>query len=251
MPSGIYHIFNRVTGKRYIGSAVNINARWSVHRNNLRGKKHHSIHLQRAWDKHGEASFEFSVLEETPIAELIAREQHHIDLLDGAGYNIAPRAGHTLGAKRTAEQIEKTASKARGRKLSEEHCRKIGEASRGRRHTLATKAKMRAARLTNNHQVGRPLTEKQKVALFKSGENHPWFGRKHSAATCAFFSELKSVPVIQVLHDGTERLWKKPREAAAELGLRGTSSIYRAVHNPKKKAAGFSWRPVVSELVAA
>ncbi len=61
--SGVYQIRCVPTGKIYIGSAVDLKARWDGHRRRLRRGVHHNAHLQYAWDKYGEASFEFSVLE--------------------------------------------------------------------------------------------------------------------------------------------------------------------------------------------
>ena len=46
--AGIYAIENKVNGKVYVGSAVDLG--------------HHSLKLQRAWDKHGAASFAFAPL---------------------------------------------------------------------------------------------------------------------------------------------------------------------------------------------
>ena len=59
---GVYMIKNKVNGKFYIGSSVDIAYRWARHKRQLRNGNHHSIHLQRAWDKYGEASFDFSIL---------------------------------------------------------------------------------------------------------------------------------------------------------------------------------------------
>ena len=61
--SGIYAIVHIETGRKYVGSAVNLTKRWNIHRHGLRNKKHHSAALQRAWDKYGEAAFSFEVLE--------------------------------------------------------------------------------------------------------------------------------------------------------------------------------------------
>jgi hypothetical protein len=62
MNTGIYCIFNKITKKRYIGSASGkhgFRARWRNHKWRLRNGKHHSLYLQNAWNKYGEDSFEF------------------------------------------------------------------------------------------------------------------------------------------------------------------------------------------------
>lgn len=105
MTCGIYEIVNKVNGKRYVGSSVDIEARWRIHRHHLRTGKHHSIALQRAWDKYGEASFDFKIIEKCSRDSLIAREQYYLD--SGYDYNCSPTASSTLGVKRSDSTKEK------------------------------------------------------------------------------------------------------------------------------------------------
>jgi group I intron endonuclease len=79
---GVYQIRCRVSGKLYVGSSVRIHQRWAEHRRHLRLGRHASPRLQRAWNKHGEENFAFSILEECARDVIYAREQHHIDLLN-------------------------------------------------------------------------------------------------------------------------------------------------------------------------
>ena len=63
--SGIYKIVNKVNGKYYIGSSANIygipHGRWYQHKMHLRGNWHYNNHLQSAWKKYGESSFDFVI----------------------------------------------------------------------------------------------------------------------------------------------------------------------------------------------
>lgn len=116
MASGIYKILNTVTQKIYIGSAVDIEQRWKAHRGYLKRKKHHSAHLQRAFDLDGEDSFQFSIVELCEEKILLEREQFWMDETkcydEEVGYNICKRAGSHLGMKRS----EETKNKMRGEK---------------------------------------------------------------------------------------------------------------------------------------
>jgi group I intron endonuclease len=100
--SGIYQIRNKLNGKVYIGSAVNIRARISTHHTALENGYHKNPRLRNAWTKYGEAAFEVVVLELVAEAsDLLEREQFWIDSCSSAdrafGYNLNPVAGSNLG----------------------------------------------------------------------------------------------------------------------------------------------------------
>lgn len=81
--SGIYMIQNVLNGKKYIGSTNNFKRRLNRHRTELRMGIHHSIHLQRAYNKYGEDKFTVVILEKCePIHDtLLMIEQKYLDLL--------------------------------------------------------------------------------------------------------------------------------------------------------------------------
>jgi group I intron endonuclease len=76
----------------YIGSSINGKYRWQKHRSTLKGQYHENIILQRAWNKYGEDSFEFVIIEQTTESTLLEREQFYIDSIKPR-YNIAFIAG--------------------------------------------------------------------------------------------------------------------------------------------------------------
>lgn len=137
--SGVYAITNSNNGKRYIGSAVSIYARARLHLHALRRGKHHSVKLQRSFDKHGEAAFTLRPILICAPANNVMYEQRAIDGFDAVkdGYNILPTAGSPLGVKRTDEQ------KAR---LSASHKLFVGGKFRfGHSPPAETRAKMSAS----------------------------------------------------------------------------------------------------------
>ena len=64
MTKGIYKIENIWDGKVYIGESNDIETRWQTHKEDLNNNKHHSYKLQEAWNKDGEISFIFEIIEE-------------------------------------------------------------------------------------------------------------------------------------------------------------------------------------------
>lgn len=154
MNTGIYQITNLHNGKAYVGSAVSFRNRWKEHLRQLKNGKHHSTVMQRAWDKYGEASFEFKKLLVCAKADLLWFEQRAIDNLKPA-YNICKVAGSVLGYRHTPEAKAAAAKRAtgnthrRGRKEPEEVCKRIsaGRKGKGVGRVLSeeTKAKIAAA----------------------------------------------------------------------------------------------------------
>lgn len=130
--SGVYQIRCIPTGKVYIGSAIDLVKRRNSHWKDLKDRRHHNIHLQRAWDKYGEASFIFEVVELVLSPFLTAREQCHINRVKSfkreRGFNVAPIAGSSLGIKRTEEAREKM----RNRIISDVTRAKIGALRKGK-----------------------------------------------------------------------------------------------------------------------
>lgn len=107
--SGVYRIQCVVSEKSYIGSSKNIKKRWREHLHHLRHGKHHSVSLQRAWDKYGESSFAWSVIETTNDESLLQYlEQEYIDKLGtygSGGYNTSMSTTSPRGTKHRPETV--------------------------------------------------------------------------------------------------------------------------------------------------
>ena len=99
--SGIYMILNTYNNKCYIGSTKNFYTRKQKHFRLLVLNKHHSNHLQKAYNKYGKDKFTFIILEECEIEKLLEKEVFWINLknsLDSRyGYNVAiPKRNENL-----------------------------------------------------------------------------------------------------------------------------------------------------------
>ena len=76
---GIYQIRNLKDNKIYVGSSVNIQFRFYEHKRFLKLNKHCNNHLQNAWNKYGESSFVFEIIELCDKALLKEHEQSLMD----------------------------------------------------------------------------------------------------------------------------------------------------------------------------
>lgn len=212
MGSGIYQIRNRMNGKRYIGSARNLRHRWQDHLSALRRRQHGNRHLQRAFGKHGEQAFEFTVLEHIEdVLQLIEREQHFLDTLNPE-YNIAlvarspmlgrhhtPEArakmsevwmGHPVSVEVRAKMSEAKRGERNpfyGKHLSEEHRGKISEALKGRPCSEETRQKIgeasRNRSIESNRKISIAMSGERNPMYGMSGERNSMYGKHHSEET--------------------------------------------------------------------
>lgn len=176
--TGVYVIRNKLNDKRYVGSTsrMGIQQRWWVHKNDLKKGRHHSIRLQRSWNKHGPDVFEWLVIEKCEPAECVSREQVWIDTFDSSnpkrGYNISPTAGSRLGAVTSEETKQKQRLAKLGKKLgprSEIHKQRLREAFKNRVVTENQKNRLReigriAAEANRGRKVTDDVREKMRVA---------------------------------------------------------------------------------------
>lgn len=207
---GVYAIVCSINSKIYVGSTCrSFYLRWRDHKTSLNKNSHCNTYLQNAWNKYGEESFSFEVLEivENKIKEIILeREQDWINSLEPykseKGYNVCPTAGSRQGSRSTEETIEKLKGKIpwnKGKKgeyslgpPSEETKKKISEAQIGKEISLETRQKMSEA------AQGRICTEetraKRSVSLKgnkNASGNTTWLGKTHSEESKQKMSESK------------------------------------------------------------
>lgn len=193
MKSGIYKILNKLNGKFYIGSAVNLENRWREHKYHLNRDSHKNKHLQNSWINYGEIAFEFIILEYVEDKyKLIKIEQSYLDSLTPA-YNMAQIAGSRAGVPMSEEAKNKIGAankgkllgrvmlqatkdlislankgkqNTKGRKQSAEEIAKRVAANTGKTRTKETKTKMSEARkgmiFSEAHKINLSLAAKRR-----------------------------------------------------------------------------------------
>lgn len=121
--SGVYLWTNKINGKMYVGSSINLGKRLSMYFSigylEEKRKSGKSV-INIALLKYGYSQFSFSILEYCDVACVLDREQFYLELLKPE-YNILQVAGSTLGYKHR----EETLAKFRDRTLTEEQKAKL------------------------------------------------------------------------------------------------------------------------------
>jgi group I intron endonuclease len=217
--SGIYAITNKINGKRYVGSAVNLKKRASTHWRELRNKCHTNDRLQNAYNKYGAESFCFSVIEVVANRDdLLAREQFWIDSWQSSdktiGYNIAHIAGPSMaGRKHTAESKKKMSVAGSGKVIPPDVRKRMSDAKLGKIVSPETRAKLSAWRMGSKSSAE---TIARMVAT-RAGYRHSpetiarMTGKIATKETCAKISASLQGRVISAQH--------RAKLSAANIGI--------------------------------
>ena len=237
--TGIYRIRNKINGKCYYGSSINIKKRRLKHINGLSKNKHENIHLQNAWNKYGSNCFEFEIVEECNKDMLRDVEQTYIDL--NPEYNIGKQStgGDNLSNNpnkvEIIERIKKTNKKRLDNMTTEEKKEKFSmpmERNPNWKNGLTYLYCQCGKRITYKHTYCnkcRPRTD----------NDNPFYGKNHSEKTKKYLSELKNGVYNgkqnhSIIIDGVE--YRSSGEASKLLGIPSITIRWRVLSkNPKYK----------------
>lgn len=132
--TGVYAITCYGNGKFYIGSSVNVSARRNSHFSQLRKRKHQNKHLQNAYNKYGEDSFYFDVVEYCTKEDVLTVEQKWLNFLEPHckpwGMNNSPTACNKSGFRHSEETKKELSRLAKLR--DNNHLKEHAEAMRGK-----------------------------------------------------------------------------------------------------------------------
>lgn len=221
MTQVIYKIINLVNDKFYVGSTTNKKVRFRQHRKLLRGNRHHCKHLQAAWNKYGEAKFDFVVVEEVPDGTSLQQIEDTY-LMQHVGKAYCYNSGYRSDAPWRSAPAHATPNF--GRAMAEPQKQKISQALKdfyaedyfnhprvGKQHSPETKAKISAAKMANptkpwldkersadtrakisatqrgraNPRKGQPMSEQGRAnvaAATKRGEENHFYGKRPANA---------------------------------------------------------------------
>lgn len=209
----IYGILNKLSGKYYIGSAINFSRRKRQHLKMLKEKNHHSYLLQKDWK---ENLFEFIILENVKEKEnLIQREQWWIDNTQSF-YNICKIANSSLGIKRTKETKEKVRQANLGLKHPDWRNKIKSISQGGKNHWTKNKS--------FSEESKKKMSDAQKE-LYKNGYVHP--NKKKIIQYSLSMLLIKE--------------WESAADAERVLGI-SRFAIAQVLRGHNKTSGGYIWK---------
>jgi group I intron endonuclease len=228
---GIYEIKNKLTGKSYIGSSKQIQKRWEQHLLALRKGIHHSVLLQRAWNKYGEDYFEFLIKEECGEGQLLEREQQYLNLKPE--YNVGAQASGGDNLTNHPNRMEiiqkiKDTSQAKMSLLTDE------ERQERFSRPMENNPNWKGGTTYSYCECGvrkKPKAKTCNKCRDRTGENNPFYGKTHSEETKKRLREHASKRTKKpsnskkVIVDGTEYI--TAQAAASAYGISRSLVNYR------------------------
>lgn len=217
-----------------VGETTNYIKRISKHKSCLRGNKHENKYLQNAWNKYGEDSFSFEILEEWPVEYLKTMENWWCKMLDShnpeRGYNIKPTNNNgKIFCSR--EVIELLRIKNTGKKRSEQFCKKLAENKIGNQNWTGKKHKESSKEQCRIANIGQKRTEETKANISKAKKGKPTKAgilkqRKLLQYTIDNIFIKEHVSIVQ---------------AAASINSK-PSSLYTCMSKKEYKCKGYIWK---------
>lgn len=229
--TGVYCIRNTISGKRYVGSAArSFRERSRKHRNDLKSGVHHSVPLQRSWDKHGEDAFRFEVVEICDPRFCVSVEQVMIDHYRSAntafGYNVSPVAGSQLGVKFSDRARKNMASAKRVSRKAKFQIAAMAELNRGKIRSPETRSKISAA----NKGKRRSVECRERMSLQRRGKKRsPEAVEKTAAANRGRKASPEHIAKVAAANTGR----KATPETLAKMSLANRGKKLTQEHRQK------------------
>lgn len=220
---GIYCIRNLVNNKIYIGQSICVEDRWSKHLSSLRRDVNDNRSLQEDWNKYGESSFRFDLLESCSKEELDERESFHIGQFQSDTiYNFTD--GGRKGFKHNPELL----------KLESDIQKKKYEDN----PELREQRKVDALKQWSNPKI------KAKIM----GERNGMYGRTHTSEAREKIAQSQRGKIswkrkwIPVLCVELNKVYPSGTDACKELNIKNASNIYDVCKGVRKTCGGYTWK---------
>lgn len=274
MKGYIYKIINVKNGHFYIGSTVEIDKRRDKHFKDLKNGRHHSLHLQRAYNIYGEDSFLFKIVREKEFEnenDLRQLEERYIRYCWNSNilYNVSKQGGggdlvsyHPLINEirekqkvntqkrwdyKTDEEKKEFSQKRRGRgnpnfgnKWTEEQKKNMSKKMKEYYKSHDSYLKGRTFDEIHGEEKAREIKNKLSASFSKRiGEKNSFYGRHHSEETKKKLSESRKgkIPTNSKKVEYNGVIYDSAGICARELNMSQMTVCYRC----RKEIMGFRY----------
>lgn len=210
MNSGVYKITCSVNSNYYYGSSVNLKSRFKNHISKLRLQKHRNHRLQKTFNKYGENSFIFEVVEYCDPLLTTSYEQKYLD-------------AHTAHNK-CMNFCKSAFAPMAGIKFSEEHKRKMAEVQFRNKYIFTYQ--------NGNIKEFNSLTEVSNAINVKKTNISRWFKRKNLGRNHGI---LNSLGVVKAEKTGDENIVLNPYGYKQEPWILAGASSKTQYYREKRK----------------
>lgn len=236
MKSSIYKIECATNGSFYFGRTINFEKRKNDHLRDMRNGIHKNDRIQNCYNKYGEESIVFSIVETVSREKQIGREQYYLDkfINNENCLNINRTAETFCDVPWTEERKRKISESATGRKLSpktkqqREHMSKIMMG-----HVLSEETKNKISIAHTGKKMSNEQKDRYKVMF--SGENNPRYGKcgaENPVSKKVAKIDMKTFEIIETFESGS---------LAAQSVNCDRSSINKICKRQHGQIKGFFW----------
>lgn len=229
----IYKITCIPQNKVYVGQTKNKRKRIDEHKYDLRHNIHHSVYMQRAFNKYGESNFKFEIIEACNELNVDEKERYWISYYNSTDKNFGFNSESGGNKYKT---------------LSEETKRKIG--AKNKIHYPKNKLKLNSKESVIKRSIsntGKKRSDEfrkrmSEIASNRIGENNSFYGKKHSEETKKKISEANK---------NNHNLGGHKRKKIKAINIEtGESSIFESIVEVTKSIPNLGNRNMIANVIS-
>lgn len=235
----IYRITCTENNKVYIGQTKNKRKRIDEHKYDLRHNIHHSIYMQRAFNKYGEKSFKFEIIEECSEFDVDEKECYWIKKYNSTNknYGYNSESGGNKNKILSKETKSKLSIKGKNRYIT--HYKYINSKEAIKKRSISNTGKKRS------DEFRKRMSE---IASNRIGEKNSFYGKTHTEETKKKISlankggtgggkPKKKIKVINI-QTGESKIFNSKMEASKN-GFPSRNSLNKVINGEYSQYNGY------------